>query len=192
MTFADRDASGIGSLADPVGAGCTSSCARRPAPVSREQAAIAADIPLHQAKFHLDKLEGEGLLDTDYARLHGRTGPGAGRTSKLYRRAARDIAVSLPTASTNWREADGGRDRGISRRGTPVINALHRVPTLTAGRSPIRGRGRRHLPRAAAFGWPPRPRQTTGTNLGARTLASSWPIAHFTRWPKRIPNWSAG
>ena len=70
-------------------------CAQ-PRAVSREQAAVALEIPLHQAKFHLDKLESEGLLDTDYARLSGRTGPGAGRTSKLYRRAARDIAVSLP------------------------------------------------------------------------------------------------
>ena len=96
MPFTDRDASGIGSLADPIRRRLYLFVCAQPAPVSREQAAAAAEIPLHQAKFHLDKLEAEGLLETDYARLHGRTGPGAGRTSKLYRRAARDFAVSLP------------------------------------------------------------------------------------------------
>jgi predicted ArsR family transcriptional regulator len=64
--------------------------------VSRDQAADALGIPRHQAKFHLERLAAEGLLESDYARLTGRSGPGAGRTSKLYRRASRDIAVSLP------------------------------------------------------------------------------------------------
>jgi predicted ArsR family transcriptional regulator len=44
----------------------------------------------------LDRLVVEGLLESDYARLTGRSGPGAGRTSKLYRRALRDITVTLP------------------------------------------------------------------------------------------------
>ena len=64
--------------------------------MSRDQAAEAVGIARHQAKFHLDRLEAEGLLESDYARLTGRSGPGAGRTSKLYRRARRNIAVSLP------------------------------------------------------------------------------------------------
>jgi predicted ArsR family transcriptional regulator len=64
--------------------------------VSRDQAADAVGIAHHQAKFHLDRLEAEGLLECDYARLTGRSGPGAGRTSKLYRRARREIALSLP------------------------------------------------------------------------------------------------
>jgi predicted ArsR family transcriptional regulator len=37
-----------------------------------------------------------GLLDVEYRRLSGRTGPGAGRPAKLYRRTQRDLAVSLP------------------------------------------------------------------------------------------------
>lgn len=48
------------------------------------------------AAFHLDRLVRAGLLDTVYRRLSGRTGPGAGRTSKLYRRAARQFRLSLP------------------------------------------------------------------------------------------------
>ena len=50
----------------------------------------------HQAKFHLDRLEAEGLLETELRAADGAQRPGAGRPSKLYRRAARDIAVSLP------------------------------------------------------------------------------------------------
>lgn len=38
----------------------------------------------------------DGLLEVEYRRLGERTGPGSGRPSKLYRRAAREVAVSLP------------------------------------------------------------------------------------------------
>lgn len=48
------------------------------------------------AAFHLDRLVDGGLLATEYRRLSGRTGPGAGRPAKLYRRADREFAVSLP------------------------------------------------------------------------------------------------
>jgi predicted ArsR family transcriptional regulator len=44
----------------------------------------------------LDKLEEEGLLEVEYARPAGRTGPGAGRPAKLYRRCRNDVEVSLP------------------------------------------------------------------------------------------------
>jgi predicted ArsR family transcriptional regulator len=91
-----RHAAGIGALADPVRHQLYEFVCSQPASVSRDQAADALGIPRHQAKFHLDRLESEGLLESDYARLTGRSGPGAGRTSKLYRRAGRDIAVSLP------------------------------------------------------------------------------------------------
>jgi predicted ArsR family transcriptional regulator len=37
-----------------------------------------------------------GLLEAEYRRLTGRTGPGAGRPAKLYRRAGGDVYVSLP------------------------------------------------------------------------------------------------
>ena len=64
--------------------------------VSREQAAQQAGVPVHTAKFHLDKLVDEGLLEVEFRRLTGRTGPGSGRPAKLYRRADRELAVSLP------------------------------------------------------------------------------------------------
>src|SRR5215207_9909862 len=65
-------------------------------PLSRDQAAKAAGVSRALAAFHLDKLVAAGLLDVEYRRLTGRTGPGAGRPSKLYRRGSREVGVSLP------------------------------------------------------------------------------------------------
>src|SRR5512134_1811660 len=65
-------------------------------PLSRDEAAAAAGVTRALAAFHLDKLVAAGLLDVEYRRLSGRTGPGAGRPSKLYRRGAREVGVSLP------------------------------------------------------------------------------------------------
>ncbi len=123
-----RDASGIGALADPVRLQLYQFVCSRPAPVSRDQAAEAVGIPLHQAKFHLDRLTAEGLLESDYARLGGRAGPGAGRTSKLYRRARRDIAVSLP--QREYELAARLMAAAIAQSastGEPVVAVLHRV-----------------------------------------------------------------
>lgn len=64
--------------------------------VGRDDAAKAVGISRALAAFHLDRLARDGLLETEYRRLTGRTGPGAGRPAKLYRRTARDIEVSLP------------------------------------------------------------------------------------------------
>jgi predicted ArsR family transcriptional regulator len=87
---------GIGSLVEPVRRALYLYVVSQPDAVSREQAAAAVDVPLHSAKFHLDRLVEEGLLDVDFRRLSGRTGPGAGRPSKLYRRSSRQLSVSLP------------------------------------------------------------------------------------------------
>jgi len=64
--------------------------------VSRDRAAEAVGIERGTAAHHLDRLAADGLLDVDYQRLSGRQGPGAGRPAKLYRRARRDIDVTLP------------------------------------------------------------------------------------------------
>jgi predicted ArsR family transcriptional regulator len=65
-------------------------------PLSRDEAAAGAGVSRALAAFHLDKLVGAGLLDVEYRRLTGRTGPGAGRPSKLYRRGSQVVNVSLP------------------------------------------------------------------------------------------------
>jgi predicted ArsR family transcriptional regulator len=69
---------------------------RQPAPVGRDEVAAALDIPRATVAFHLDKLVDEHLLDVTYERRNGRTGPGAGRPAKLYRRSERQVAVSIP------------------------------------------------------------------------------------------------
>jgi predicted ArsR family transcriptional regulator len=92
----ERDVVGIGTLAEPMRRELYLYVCGQTAPVSRDQAADAIGIAHHQAKFHLDRLESEGLLESVYARLGGRAGPGAGRPSKLYKRSSREIAVSLP------------------------------------------------------------------------------------------------
>ncbi len=89
-------AAGIGALAEPARRELYRYVVAQPDAVSRDQAATGVGVPLHTAKFHLDRLVDEGLLEVEYRRLSGRTGPGAGRPSKLYRRVARVISVSLP------------------------------------------------------------------------------------------------
>jgi predicted ArsR family transcriptional regulator len=65
-------------------------------PVGRDDAAAAVGISRELAAFHLDRLAEGGLLATEYRRRNGRTGPGAGRPAKLYRRSDRDVTVTLP------------------------------------------------------------------------------------------------
>ncbi len=65
-------------------------------PVGRDDAAGALGISRELAAFHLDRLVEAGLLETEYRRRSGRTGPGAGRPAKLYRRGGREVAVSFP------------------------------------------------------------------------------------------------
>lgn len=64
--------------------------------VSRDEVAEATRLERGTASHHLERLIKDGLLKADYRRLGGRTGRGAGRPAKLYRRADRDISVSLP------------------------------------------------------------------------------------------------
>lgn len=89
-------ASGIGALAEPMRRELYLYVSAQSDAVSREQAAVGVAVPVHSAKFHLDRLVDEGLLDVEFRRLGGRSGPGAGRPSKLYRRSSREISVSLP------------------------------------------------------------------------------------------------
>jgi predicted ArsR family transcriptional regulator len=86
----------VAALGEPVRRELYRYVVAQPEPVSREHAASGVGVPHHVAKFHLDKLEEDGLLEAEYRRPPGRSGPGAGRPTKLYRRAARHIAVSLP------------------------------------------------------------------------------------------------
>jgi predicted ArsR family transcriptional regulator len=94
-TFAQRlDA--LASLREPIRAQLYRYVAKRLAAVGRDEAADAVGVSRAMAAFHLDKLVELGLLRAEYRRLSGRSGRGAGRPSKLYRRSRREFAVRLP------------------------------------------------------------------------------------------------
>jgi predicted ArsR family transcriptional regulator len=65
-------------------------------PVTREDAAMQVGISERLAAYHLDKLVKFGLLRAHYARKPGRSGPGAGRTSKYYEPSDFEADLSIP------------------------------------------------------------------------------------------------
>lgn len=121
----DADLAGLASLAEPTRRALYLYVLAQEAAVSRDEAAEGVGVPRHKAKFHLDKLVGDGLLEIEFARRTGRQGPGAGRPAKLYRRAAREFAVTLP--ERRYELAGQLMARGISdarSQGLPVAEAL--------------------------------------------------------------------
>lgn len=65
-------------------------------PLTREDIADATGVSPRLAGFHLEKLCDLGLVKCWYQRPPGRSGPGAGRTSKYYGPSDREIHVSFP------------------------------------------------------------------------------------------------
>jgi predicted ArsR family transcriptional regulator len=86
----------IAPLAEPVRRALYLYVIGRAEPVGRDEAAAAVGIGRALAAFHLDRLVAAGLLTPEYRRLSGRTGPGAGRPAKLYRRSDRQVEVTIP------------------------------------------------------------------------------------------------
>jgi len=124
----DEQLSGLGALSEPTRRRLYEYVTGQPVSVSREQAAEAVAMPVHSAKFHLDKLVAAGLLEVEFRRLTGRTGPGAGRPAKLYRRSGRQVSVTLPPRSYDL--AGGLLATAIERAAhdaVPVAEAVHQV-----------------------------------------------------------------
>jgi predicted ArsR family transcriptional regulator len=92
----ERDVAAVAALDDPVRAAIFSHVTRAGREVSRDQAARAVGVSRRVAAAHLDHLVNGGWLEVSFRRLSGRVGPGAGRTSKLYRRSSQRVDVSLP------------------------------------------------------------------------------------------------
>ena len=90
------DVTSLGSLADPSRRALYEFVSRQAEPSGRDEAAAAAGLGRALAAYHLDRMVDDGLLEVSFARRTGRTGPGAGRPAKLYRRAAREFTISLP------------------------------------------------------------------------------------------------
>ncbi len=93
---ADDPIGAVAALAEPTRRALYDLVAGSREPVGRDDAVAALGISRELAAFHLDRLVEAGLLQAEYRRRSGRTGPGAGRPAKLYRRAARKVEISLP------------------------------------------------------------------------------------------------
>jgi predicted ArsR family transcriptional regulator len=92
----ETDVAGIAALEEPVRRRLYDYVASSGRAVDRDEAATACGVSRSLAAFHLDRLAALGLLTVEFRRLSGRTGRGAGRPNKLYRRAVRDFEVHLP------------------------------------------------------------------------------------------------
>ena len=96
MPRVPRELEAMAALREPTRRRLYQFVERQADAVSRDEAATEIGISRALAAFHLDKLVELGLLEAEYRRLSGRTGPGAGRTSKLYLRSRTQVSVSLP------------------------------------------------------------------------------------------------
>jgi predicted ArsR family transcriptional regulator len=105
-------------------------------PVGRDAAAASLEISRELAAFHLDQLAAAGLLDVTYRRRSGRTGPGAGRPAKLYRRSDRRVAVSLPPR--RFEEAATVLAEGLDRLADPLAGRV--VAEVARERGSVLGR----------------------------------------------------
>ena len=119
----------MASLAEPQRRALYRFVVRRDGAVSKDEAAAAMGVPRSVAAFHLDRLVADGLLTTEYRRLSGRQGPGAGRPAKLYRRVAARYRSASPPADYDLaaRLLAGAVDSDAIRTGTPVAHALARI-----------------------------------------------------------------
>jgi predicted ArsR family transcriptional regulator len=127
--FEDRIA-GVASLAEPQRRALYRFVVNRGDAVSKDEAAAAMGVARTVAAFHLDRLVVDGLLTTEFRRLTGRQGPGAGRPAKLYRRAEGELSVSLPARHYDLAaQLLAAAVNQATRTGTPVGEALTGVAT---------------------------------------------------------------
>lgn len=119
---------GVASLAEPQRRALYRFIVDRGDAVSKDEAAAAIGVARTVAAFHLDRLVADGLLTSEFRRLTGRSGPGAGRPAKLYRRAEGELSVSLPARQYDLaaRLLAAAVDQAISTD-IPVAAALARV-----------------------------------------------------------------
>lgn len=131
----------VAALDDPVRRALFDFVSRSPSPVSRDAAAKELSLSRRVAAMHLDRLADVGLLVVEFRRLHDRSGPGAGRPSKLYRRATGEVQVSVPArqyeliadlfvgAVAESLEAGSNLSRVLDRRAYEAGAALRRSGT---------------------------------------------------------------
>ncbi len=119
------DVERLAVLADPTRAALYRYVCAQREPVSRDEASAGIGVARHSVTRQLDKLAAAGLLDVQYRRLSGRSGPGAGRPAALYTRSSVELSVAVPVrhydvAGQLMADAIGRAER----TGTPVGTAL--------------------------------------------------------------------
>lgn len=92
----ERRIGGIAALDQPQRRGLYRLLSERGGWVTRDEASEALGVPRSVAAFHLDKLVEAGVVEVSFERMTGRTGPGAGRPAKLYRRGTVEVSASVP------------------------------------------------------------------------------------------------
>jgi predicted ArsR family transcriptional regulator len=92
----DDHLNAVGSLADPVRRALYELVVERGGGVGRDEAGTSVGVSRSLAAYHLDRLVDDGLLTARYERRGAARGPGQGRPSKVYDRAAAEVQVSLP------------------------------------------------------------------------------------------------
>lgn len=131
-----EDIEAVALLQDPVRRRLYEFVVGRGREVGRNEAAEAAGVGRTLAAFHLDKLVDGGLLEAGSRRLSGRSGPGAGRPAKVYRRSAVERGVSLPARDYGTAAgllAEAAERAGLDRE---VREAARREGAALAGGAP--------------------------------------------------------
>lgn len=130
-----RNISGLASLDQPTRRALYDLVARRGDWTGRDAAAEELDLPRSVAAFHLDKLAEAGVVEVSFQRTTGRTGPGAGRPAKRYRRSADEVAASVPERRYDLAGSLlAGAIAEAERTGTPISDAV-RAAATAAGRT---------------------------------------------------------
>jgi predicted ArsR family transcriptional regulator len=152
-TGRDTQLTRLAALGEPIRQALYRFVVAQRTPVSRDQAASGLGIARHVAKFHLDRLAADGLVDTEYQRPDGRGGPGAGRPTKFYRASRTEIAVSLPERHYDLAADILAQAVTIAERdATPLREAL-RLTARQAGARLGRPSGNARPPERADAPW---------------------------------------
>jgi predicted ArsR family transcriptional regulator len=150
----ERRIAGIAALDQPLRRDLYRLLAAADGWTTRDEAATALGVARSVAAFHLDKLAEAGVVEVRFERTSGRTGPGAGRPSKLYRPSQEEVTASIP--DRHYDLAGSLLAAAVAestRTGSPVAECL-RVAARAAGqqlgaeaadavRAPRRAEGRR-------------------------------------------------
>jgi predicted ArsR family transcriptional regulator len=122
--------SAVASISDPTRRALYDYVSRSAVPAGRDEAAAALGIPRGTAAFHLERLVESGILEAEFQRRSGRSGPGAGRPAKLYRAAAGEISASVPERHYDLvAELLSSAVDESGRTGNPIVETLKQVST---------------------------------------------------------------